>query len=275
MLAERRVGLPAVAVALTPPLGTAQGVIEVNADEAQFAGGLPDCYAGGYFANCDVYLNAPASWADVVLRIRAINGSTESVLDMRAVADMQQQLNPTGNISGLLFSIRGKPASKFRVEAFGTLVDHAPALIYATAWGGPTGVYGDRATRLPVDLYAAPGQQLTYTTANLPLVAGGPVTLFDVENPGGINPTGDGIGITGITWTTDDGTARILTLQQRPTPVAVPVIVKQWTLGGLAGTTLVESFPQPTYGERGNFWELVLSAGNPVDHFVNVSAFNA
>jgi len=64
-------------------------------------------------------------------------------------------------------------------------------------------------------------------------------------------------------------------LQQRPTPVAVPVIVKQWTLGGLAGTTLVESFPQPTYGERGNFWELVLSAGNPVDHFVNVSAFNA
>ena len=267
IVAEGRIGIPAEAPGIVippPPQGSEQGVIEINADAAE----LGEDFTGGYYNCCDIYINAPASWLDLTMRITAINGGTSSALDMRLVADMQFSQLLSGNVSGLLFSIRGKPASKYRVEAFKTSIAHAPGLIYGVAWGGPNGVYGDRATRLPVDLYAAPSQQRLFTTANTPLVAGGPVTVFDA------NPTGDGIGLTGLTWTTDDNTARTLTLNTQTSAIAVPVPVKQWTLGGLAGTTLVDVFPQPVYSGKALLWSLVLSGGAPADHFVNVDGFN-
>lgn len=267
IVAEGRIGIPAEAPGIVipaAPLGSSQGVLEINADASE----LGADFVGGYYNCCDVYINAPASWLDLTMRIRSMNGGVESPLDMRAVADMQFALQPGGRISGQLFSIRGKPSSKFRVEAFKTANEHLDGLIYGVAWGGPNGVYGDRATRLPVDLYSAPGQQRTYTTANVPLVAGAPVTVFAA------NPTGDGIAITGITWTTDDGAARTLTLATQTSPIAPPVAVKEWTLGGVAGTTLVDVFPQPIYGGKGLLWSLVLSGGAPADHFVNVDGFD-
>jgi len=267
IVAEGRIGIPAEAPGIVipaPPIGSSQGMLEINADAAE----LGEDFAGGYYNCCDIYINAPASWLDLTMRLRAINGGVESPLDMRAVADMQFSLLPTGRVVGQLFSIRGKPASKFRVEAFKTSNAHDDGLIYGVAWGGPNGVYGDRATRLPVDLYAAPQQQRTFTTANTPLVAGAPVTAF------ASNPTGDGIALTGITWTTDDAAARILTLSTQLSVIAPPVAVKQWTLGGVAGTTLVDVFPQPIYSGRGLLWSLTLSGGAPADHFVNLDGFD-
>jgi len=270
ILAERRIGVPAeqAGIVIPPaPQGSAQRVIEVNADGE----GVGEDFAGGMFNCCDVYINAPSSWLDLTMRIRARNGAAETPLDMRSVADMQFSLTPTGNVQGLLFSIRGKPASKYIVEAFKTDVAHADGLVYAVAWGGDNGVYGDRNTRLPVDLHASPNQQIIFTTANTPLVAGAPVVALPA------NPTGGGVAIAGLTWTTSQAAATTLTLQQRPSPIVAPTISAQWVNGaiGTLANPIIVPFVSPLYGEKGNFWELLISGGAvPALHSVNIRAFN-
>jgi len=164
------------------------------------------CEVTGRFSCVDVWVSVPADWwaANALLRLTASVGSITTTLDHRRIRDLQgppQQTPPVppdvdpSRTNGVLFSIRGKPCDRFGLSAFSAAVDLSQANFAMRAWGGDIGIYGDRNTRLPVDLFARPNQQIIYSRGVGTFPADG-----DVMIP--VNPSGGRCVVTSCDWTT-------------------------------------------------------------------------
>ena len=225
--------------------------------------------------NCfEVHINAPVSWLDVTFRCSCSIASGVLVpVDTVRLADLELPLvlgvGATARIQGVLFSIRGRPSNSFRVEAWRTAENHEQAIFSSRAWGGATGVHGDRARRLPVDLWGQLGQIRSFTTGLAGLAVG--TTVAFARNP---LPRGR-VGLTRLEWTRQDAGGASLTLQE-VSPAAVVNVRGVWSHRGAADPANIEPpiWVPPLYTLPEGRWELVLSAGIPANNLVNMSAID-
>lgn len=252
---DRQVGLPGVPGASSRPIDPAFGMVEVD----------------GHFCNFDVFCVLPAVWlapSAVNFRATVISGAAESIVDFRSAADLQvPQRDGSGRAIGMLFSIRGRPCDKFKVEAFADATTRpALALFYVRAWGCDGDVYGDRAGRLPVDLFARPNQQVRFTAQPVPAI-GGPFVVLPA------NPNGGRIAITHIAWTTTVA-ASLLAIEHRTPPAGPRTPVAQYIALGVIGISLFPSFTQPIFVPPGQEVTGLITGGAVAAHALNVYGFN-
>jgi hypothetical protein len=250
-----RVSLPARQAATTR---RPQGVLEA---------------AGSY--NCvDVWVALSGGWWDenILLQVKGVNGPMETVFDQRAVQDLQGPplitIDPVSGavqtVVGLLFSIRGKACDKFIVEAFHGAVDLGDEtdLFYARAWGGDIGIYGDRNTRLPIDLHARPNQLVGFS--------GDPTNTLIIPP----NPNGGRIAITHVDWTGEEAAVEVI-LQDEP-PVGVPVDLLAFhapAAGAATGARVNAPYTSPVFTRRGAGIRISTTVAAPADNALNVRAF--
>ena len=136
---SERAMLPAIAGAAGYPNGPRAAVIGINRDSVR-----RECeFDPGPLCNCDIWVTAPASWADVTLRLRARTQDVWAEVDVATIPNAQHAQTTTTGTTGLLFEWRGDPADEFSVEAYNTAVDHAAmaqtASFCARAWGLDSG----------------------------------------------------------------------------------------------------------------------------------------
>lgn len=233
------------------------------------AGGMIEVV--GHWSHFECAIDAPISWLDVTFRLVRTIGGIDTILDIRALADMPNPITTGGRVAGLLFSIRGRPGDRFRVEAWNTEVDHGEAKFYAFAWG-EDGIYGDRATRLPVE-FVEPGQARTFTTGLAGLAPGPGATL--VLSPNTTNSRGR-VAITELVWThVVDGVGGLtLTLRETDGTVRAVWATQAEAGAGAVGTEVRETWlAPPLFSGPGNGWELVLSGGAAGANLVNINGF--
>jgi hypothetical protein len=175
---------------------------------------------------------------------------------------------PSGFVNALLFSIRGRQCGRLTVEAYKTLVDHGQAKFYAQAWG-QDGIYGDRATVLPVQPFGDITQQL-YAAQELDSAAGQNLQLKTNDGtPLQINPTGGRIDITRLSIAHTEEIAIQYTLtasDEVSTEIKGLFIVHP-------GTQYVEEFTFPLRGRPGAIWGIqATNASDDSLHRINTTA---
>jgi hypothetical protein len=213
--------------------------------------------ATGHWANCDVWLQAPASWQDVELVLVGYSGNVEAILDHRSVRDMQSPFTPA---NGIILSARGRRCDRFAVYAYNTTIDHDLATFHMELWGQDGSGFGDRATRAIVDPYARPNQINRYASPN-------PFPVGVLTPVAAANPSGQRIGLLGIEWTNDQSVGvpwPLLTL----TDTAINVLGR-WSMTG-AGVVSV-SFAPPIYTAPGVGLQLQITGGPGGVNFINAT----
>jgi hypothetical protein len=252
---------------------------------AGFAGGVLGPFQGvieatGHWSCCDLWLQLPQTWLDVTFRVLALTGGLTTILDTRALTDIENPLlsAPTvgvpggavGTISGILLSVRGRACDRFRVEASYTSVDHAQGRFRLSCWG-EDGFMGDRDGRIPIAPFAGLHQQ-----ANFPRFVGGapaPPLVAGVTLIFGASVTGGRTNITRVVWSNTERVPQLLSLQTRNPTTAIVTVRAHWRCG-IEDCAIVEEFTYPLRSDRGDSWEAVLSGVSPgADHRLNVTGY--
>lgn len=219
--------------------------------------------ATGHWANCDVWVQAPANWEDVVLVLVGHSGSIESVLDHRLVGSMEAPALTAPGWNGIILSGRGRMCDRFAVHAFRTTVDHDFAKFHMRLWNGD-GSYGDRATRQPSDPYARPNQIQRYPSP-VPFVVGALVPVIAA------NPTGGRIAWTGFEWSNDGAIGApwpLLQITEQPSGT----VLGNYTLSA-SSTSLHRDFDPPVWTARGQSLNAqILGAGGGAS-YINFTGF--
>lgn len=239
--------------------------------------------AVGHWCDFEVYVSCEADWLNVRLRATIENARTGLVVvDEKTIGDMQYAhalgngVDPatSGGVSGILFSIKGRASDKFGVQAVqdGEARSLAHFVVRAS---GPGGVYGDRASRLPVQPFAQLHQQWTFADA---LAPGPAVNVLNPEPENRLGRAGRRTMITAIELTTDETEPRLVALQERNDVLGTTTFHGFWIVGGTAPTGPRRAGQAYTYPlrtkNRGSRWELTLSgltAGRAV--FATVSGY--
>lgn len=242
---DRRVGLPSVTGPSGFPDGARQGCIE----------------ATGHWANCDVWIQAPANWQDVVFVLAGQSGNIETIFDHRLLSDMQSSFTPN---NGILLSARGRRCDRYVVYAYRTTVDHGLATFHMELWGQDGSGYGDRATRQMVDLYARQNQIQRYTSGVAGVPVGVPTATF------GANPSGGRIAATSLDWTSDLAAGFVATLILRAQPGAT--VLAAWIVDGGIGNAVAKDWQPPLYTAPAESLEVLVTAPAGT-HLVNMGAF--
>jgi hypothetical protein len=247
--ADRRLRLSPTAGASGFPNGPKAGCIE----------------AVGRWANVDVLVQAPRTWADVTCELVARSADIETVLEHRTIGDIQSTFRPSAGtiISGTLFSVRGKVADSWAVRAYRTTVAHAEAKFRMECWGDGGAAYGDRSTRQLADLWARPNQHQRLAAPAGGTPVGVPLPAFAA------NPSGGRAALTRLEWTNNNPAAGpVPTLVLRRNPGAIDVAWYALPADG----RLVVDFAPPLYNQPGETWDFQLGAGGGTN-WVNMSAF--
>lgn len=227
----------------------------------------------GHWSHFEVVIDAPESWLDVTCRLVRTLGGIDTVLDVRDVVAVPNMIVAGGRVGGVLFSSRGRPGDRFRVEAWTTTVEHEPAKLYALAWGEDGPVPQDPTSRSPMGLYNySPDRALSYTSAAAPFAVG----LNTVFAP---NPLPRSrVAVTELVWTSVIAGAGALTLSLQETSGAVRAFWVAQAEAGTAGNgTYVREqwLGPPLWSEPGNGWDIVLGGAGAVGaaNAVNVNGF--
>ena len=214
----------------------------------------------------------------MTFRVTTQTGPITVPVELRALRDARlfftaqdAQIGGLGAVDGfvnvLLFSIRGRQCAHVALEAYKTAFDHGQAKFYIHAWGAD-GIYGDRATVLPVQPFGDITQQLR-AAQELEDIAEEDIEFVDNLGTGQVlNPTGGRIDITRITISHEE---------------EVPVLYTLTTLNEGTGsqveglflvhpdTNYVEEFTYPLRGRPSARWRIMpdVFSGGGVRHVVN------
>jgi hypothetical protein len=246
--ADKEIRLPPITGASGFPAGPRRGCIE----------------AVGRWANVDVWIQAPLSWIDVDFQLLAHSGDVEAVIEHHSLRTMTGAARRGNTVGGVLFSVRGRVADRYSVQAFNTTVDHAQAKFRMECWGDQGSMAGDRSTRQLVDVSARENQLQRFTSPVGGFPSAFAVPLFAA------NPSGGRTAVTKLEWTIDlfppPGVVPSLLLERQPGPITVG----RWFLGP-DGRLLLDWQP-PLYTQPGETFSLTrnVSGGN---NQINVSGF--
>lgn len=249
--------------------------VELPASLAGFRG---ICEVEGFWSSFDVYVSAPSDWFNVTFRVVADNMGLDTELDRKLLSDIEHPITgraisgapAEGQIVGSLFRITSRPCAKFRVEA---LSDGTARTGRARVWiraTDPDSVSGDRSGRLQIDPFAARHQQLNFSAiipAGVTVIPFLPTALL-AQN----NAAGNRIYITDLLHTTDDPGVQTVTLQTRNS-VTAAVTTRRTYLAGGALTVVQDTFSYALRPDRGDDWEVALTATGGTGHFLNLTAF--
>lgn len=223
----------------------------------------------GHWTHFECVIDVPESWLDLTCRCVRTVGGVDTVVAIRTVATLQNPIVTGGRVGGVLFSIRGRPGDRFRVEAWRTRVDHAEGKIYARAWGADDGLFGDEATRLPIDLWAGLDNERSFTTGEAGLAVG----VTQIFAATGIPRAR--IAITDLTWFRSDAAVGTIVLREQPGAVV------RWVLRNAQETAAKPGYVQEDWHSHplvssvpGGSWEVTLDAGAVGANILNVKGFN-
>lgn len=138
--------------------------------------------ARGHWNCCDVWVNLPVSWADVVFGLYAKNGASIVTVDVRSAADLEQPTRfPNGAISGLLMRAHGLPADGFELFCWPLVAPGDPlenGHVILECYGRESAVPGaGRDARAAVNLNGHPHQTWQFSTGNVAMAVGAPVQI--------------------------------------------------------------------------------------------------
>lgn len=244
VVTDNRCILPAVVGATGGPPGRTQNIIQ---------GMSPDGEGG--WSGCDFWVNVDPTWVDVTFELLAADGESATILERKRIADIESpRVGSDGSLSGILFGARDRSATRYEVRAYFSAVAHPVAHFRLTSWRTAS-ASGDQSSRLSVDPFAHPHQQVSFPTGAPPPapILPGITVLF------GPSPTGSAINVTRFSWSTDDVTARDLTLRTRNPVSAIITARANYRLGGARATIIVENLTYPIHSDRGDVWEVDLS----------------
>jgi len=226
-------------------------------------GGL--CEATGHWANCDVWINAPANWEDVDLVLAGQSGNIEVIFDHRQVSDMQSPLPSAGGAwNGIILSARGRRCDRYVVYGYNTTIDHDFATFHMELWGEDGAGYGDRATRAVVDPYGRPNQ-----TRRFPSPVPFPVGALTTIAPA--NPSGQRVGLTSLEWTNDASAVPppvwpLLTITSLPSGTVLGVYSM-----GIAANVIAMPFTPPIWTAPGESIAGTITGGPGGLNYINAS----
>jgi len=219
--------------------------------------------AFGRWCNCDVWVQAPSNWLDVDFQLIAHSADISTVLDHRALRDMQGAQRGSGVVEGVLFSVRGRVADRFSVQAFNVSAALPKAKFRMECWGDQSGAFGDRGARQLVEPYARQNQVQRFASPAGGIAIGAPTTLFPT------NPSGGRTAITSLEWTADIFPAPTAELVLRRQPGAIDV--GRWYLPILGN--VLKSWQPPIYTLPGETFEVQRTGGIGATHHVNATGF--
>lgn len=203
----------------------------------------------GHWTACDVWVDAPDTWLDVVFRVVAQAGAFQHQVDVRQLRDMEGGFTVAGGrVQGILTRIRGCPCDRFRLEAWPLAAAPAGAAKFRMqAWGeeGETGD-GRAASRSAVYPWAQPFQQWRFSAA---MVVGAPSVLVGASALGTRNY------VRRIVIASNDAVSQLVTITRQPGAV---VECQYRTPPG--GGTIVDNITAPLRGDAGGTWEASLGA---------------
>jgi hypothetical protein len=237
--------------------------------------------AQGHWCNYDIFVSAPGAWLFTTLELRVRNFETVEILDRKVLVDAQlpfagDAVGPIApgttpaTVNGLLFSIRGRPCTEFALYAKHGAEVLPQAKFYARAWGSETGVYGDRAGRLPVDPFAGAHQQVI---ADLLVNTPGPHTLSwrgQIGAPFTTAPGGGRIHITSLLHSTADAGRRVVSLENVQNLTATTVLFARWNMRD--DVILSKDWTYPLRGQRAGAWRVGIT-GAAADHALSFAGF--
>lgn len=264
VLQEQQLGLPIGSVD--------RGLVGVSSSEDQSP-------HNGVWTNFDVWIQVNSLWlnTELAIELASLDGVTE--VQRKRVQDMElprQQRGRTdtvpggsvGVFSGLLFSVRGRQASKARVtatwaspEGVRDPIDLPPGKFQLHAWGSDGG-YGDRNTRLVSDGFASREQWQEFT-ADIPA---GSTVIFPTRADGGRQY------ITDVVHRTDDAVVRTVLLETVNVATGAVTTRFQYLVGGTL-PTFEHHFGTPLRSDRGDLWRVTLS-GDAGAHLFNAEGFH-
>jgi hypothetical protein len=167
-------------------------------------------------------------------------------------------------VSGILFSVRGRPSDGFIFGAKPSANDRPEAFYRMRCWA-EDGFYGDRSENPPLNPFCDRSQTLQTTIG--PLVAGAQV-LFPAHPDGRRNY------ITRIVISNAAAGASYGPITLGDLDVATGVvtpITRYFTPPG--AWTITDEFSLPARGQLGGVWEIDGGAGPPGDIFVSATGF--
>jgi hypothetical protein len=213
--------------------------------------------AVGRWSACDIFIQADQrEWLDVEFAIRTEAGPVVSELGRKFFRDLDFPYQPEGagigRVSGILFSIRGRPSDKFTLVALprGTALATSRAFFRMRVWS-EDGFYGDREGLPPVQPFAGRSQILQN---NVTLVAG-PNVIF----PG--HPDRRRNYITRVVIGNDPGAATTGPyILEDSDPAGVITPIASYFLGPDAGTWVQDEFTFAARGSLAGTWQITAPA---------------
>lgn len=198
--------------------------------------------------NCfEVYAQLPSpAWRNVRVQAHCMVGNGMTVVGDTLLSRVTGQFTPQGEAGGftaLVFSIRGRSCERFRLVAVDVpegVIE--PAMWWCYSWGEGD-VYGDMATRLPVELFASGARRVNGLVTLTPDATAG--TLVTA------NPDGGQTALTHLAITSSDTTPRLVTLSYQ-VGADPPVVTGSWWV--VSGGPVVVDFTYPLRSARGGAW---------------------